>query len=81
MAGKAALMMLTGPKKLVSNWSRTRAWVRREAASSSTVPMMASLEQQKRMSSFPNAEMAWAIAAWHWPTVLGERSMSVGGVV
>ena len=42
MAGKAALMMLTGPKKLDSNCSRTRVRERGEAPNSSTVPMTAS---------------------------------------
>lgn len=41
IAGIAALSTLTGPKKFVSNCSRTSVCVRGEAASSSTVPMRA----------------------------------------
>ena len=41
ISGSAALMTLTGPKKLVSNCSRTRVCVRDDAANSSTVPIRA----------------------------------------
>ena len=41
IAGSAALIILTGPKKFVSNWFRTRVWVLGDAASSSTVPITA----------------------------------------
>lgn len=41
IVGRVAFIMLTGPKKLVSNWERTRVRVCADAASSSTVPMTA----------------------------------------
>jgi len=65
IAGSAALMILTGPKKFVSNWSRMRVSVLGEAESSSTVPITASLLQQKRISILPNVSTASAMAAWH----------------
>lgn len=84
IVGSAALIQLTGAKKLDSNCSRTNVRVRGEAASSSTVPTSAitpaqqssaslpqshngkpSLEQQRSISSLPNASTASATIAWH----------------
>lgn len=44
IAGNAALITLTGPKKLLSNCSRPSVRVRAEMPSSSTVPIKASLD-------------------------------------
>ena len=49
MAGRVALMMLTGPKKLVSNWERTKVRVWGDAASSSTVPITAELGSSSKL--------------------------------
>lgn len=48
MCGNVALIILTGPKKLVSNWLRTRFNACCEAASSSTVPIMAASPRKKK---------------------------------
>lgn len=50
IVGNAALIQLTGPKKLVSNCSRTRVCVRGEAASSSTVPTSAIIPIQHSLT-------------------------------
>ena len=49
IAGSVALMMFTGPKKLVSNWERTRVRVWGDAASSSTVPITAELGSSSKL--------------------------------
>ena len=51
IAGIAALSTFTGPKKLVSNCSRTNVCVRADAASSSTVPMRAIPSRQYKSSA------------------------------
>lgn len=60
--GNTALTTLTGPKKLVSNWSRTNDCVRPVCDISSTLPTKASLLQISRISIRPNAANASATA-------------------
>ena len=49
MEGRIALMMLTGPKKFVSNWLRVNVLVIGDTASSSTDPRIAANSNQLRV--------------------------------
>ena len=44
MTGSTALMILTGPKKLVSNWFRVKVRVTWDTANSSIVPIVAYID-------------------------------------
>ena len=65
--------MLTGAKKLVSNWSLTNASVREDWCNSSIVPINASDLQTSRMSMRSNAARASAMADWHCPIFLSKH--------
>jgi len=52
MAGNTALITLTGPKKLVSNWFRVKVRVTWDTPSSSTAPITAYIDCQHRYLLF-----------------------------